>query len=108
MNAMSPPSTAAARTPPTMPPICEPERPFPDCDCAVGVDVGGRVDSLPALVFAFVLVLVFVGVLVCVLEMGSVAVPVDARVEDVAVWFVMLVYFTQHWMLFGPGQGQGY
>lgn len=43
-----------------------------------------------------------------VLEMGSVAVPVDARVEDVDVRFVILVYFTQHWMLFGPGQGQGY
>jgi hypothetical protein len=58
----------------------------------------------------------FVFVLVGELVMGSVAVPdpVDAVVEgldvdvDVVVRFVILVFITQHWMLFGPGQGQGY
>lgn len=63
-----------------------------------------------ALVFALMFVFVLVGELV----MGSVAVPdpVDAVVEgldvDVVVRFVILVFITQHWMLFGPGQGQGY
>jgi hypothetical protein len=63
-----------------------------------------------------VFALMFVFVLVGELVMGSVAVPdpVDAVVEgldvdvDVVVRFVILVFITQHWMLFGPGQGQGY
>lgn len=67
----------------------------------------GCVELLLALALALVAVFVLVGEL----EMGSVAVPVvedvDVDVDD-AVWFVILLYFTQHWMLFGPGQGQGY